>query len=248
MWPWAGTNVYGTGTGANGTLRASFKAFNDAFAKNVVESERVGDHRPGAAPALPATVKSLDLATGAVSDVPVTWAPVDPADYANAGTFTVKGTAAVSVPARRPRAGDDGRDRDRRRRYVPHRRRRRHGPGDAVPDAGRAARRSARSAAGVEGVHRLDDGERDLDRGRRGADASATRAIWSTARSAWPSRCGWTSAGDLDGTGVQRRRADRVQAADQAPRTRCAPAATRRRSLSRSRPPRRNHCRPTTLA
>jgi hypothetical protein len=47
---------------------------------------------------LPATVHSLDLATGVTSDVPVTWDAVDPSKYANAGTFTVNGTANVSVP------------------------------------------------------------------------------------------------------------------------------------------------------
>ncbi len=99
VWPWAGTNVYATGSGANGTLRASFKVFNDAFAKNVVESRVFATTDQGKAPALPATVKSLDLATGVTSDVPVAWAPVDPAGYANAGTFTVKGVAGVTVPA-----------------------------------------------------------------------------------------------------------------------------------------------------
>jgi arabinogalactan endo-1,4-beta-galactosidase len=99
VWPWAGTNVYGTGNGANGTLRASFKAFNDAFAKNVVESGVSVVTDQGKAPALPTTVKSLDPATGATADVPVTWDAVDPSKYANAGTFTVNGTAAVTVPA-----------------------------------------------------------------------------------------------------------------------------------------------------
>ena len=47
VWPWAGTNVYGVGSGANGTLRASFKAWNDAFAKNVLESQVSARHRPG---------------------------------------------------------------------------------------------------------------------------------------------------------------------------------------------------------
>ncbi len=99
VWPWAGTNVYATGSGANGTLRASFKVFNDAFAKNVVESGVSVVTDQGCAPALPATVKSLDLATGVTSDVPVTWDTVDPSKYANAGTFTVNGTANASVPA-----------------------------------------------------------------------------------------------------------------------------------------------------
>jgi arabinogalactan endo-1,4-beta-galactosidase len=99
VWPWAGTNVYATGSGANGTLRASFKVFNDAFAKNVVESRVFVATDQGKAPVLPATVKSLDLATGVTSDVPVSWDPVPAASYVNAGTFTVKGIASVTVPA-----------------------------------------------------------------------------------------------------------------------------------------------------
>src|SRR5262249_2979272 len=99
VWPWAGTNVYGVGSGANGTLRASFKAFNDAFAKNVLESQVSVVTDQGAAPALPATVKSLDLATGTTSNVPVVWNAVDPSKYATQGTFTVNGVAQVTVPA-----------------------------------------------------------------------------------------------------------------------------------------------------
>jgi arabinogalactan endo-1,4-beta-galactosidase len=99
VWPWAGTNVYGVGNGANGTLRASFKAWNDAFAKNVLESQVSVATDQGRAPALPATVKSLDVATGAIANVPVVWDAVDPASYAQAGTFTVHGVAQPTVPA-----------------------------------------------------------------------------------------------------------------------------------------------------
>ena len=99
VWPWAGTNVFGVGNGANATLRASFKAWNDAFAKNVLESRVSVPTDQGAPPQLPATVKSLDVQTGASSDVPVVWDQVDPAQYAAPGTFTVHGTAQVSVPA-----------------------------------------------------------------------------------------------------------------------------------------------------
>ena len=99
VWPWAGTNVFGTGSGANGTLRASFKVWNDAFAKNVVESEVYASTTAGLDPLLPSTVTSLDLATSAKSQVPVQWDAVDPARLAQPGTFTVHGTAQVSVPA-----------------------------------------------------------------------------------------------------------------------------------------------------
>lgn len=98
VWPWAGTNVFGTGFGANGTLRASFKVWNDAFAKNVVESHVFAATHAGMAPKLPTTVASLDLQTGARSDIGVTWDPIDPANYASPGTFTVHGTANVTVP------------------------------------------------------------------------------------------------------------------------------------------------------
>lgn len=98
VWPWAGTNVFATGSGSSGTLRASFKVWNDAFAKNVVESSLYAATPPGASPALPATVTSLDLATGTRSQVPVVWNAIDPASYATAGTFTVHGTAQVTVP------------------------------------------------------------------------------------------------------------------------------------------------------
>ena len=55
----------------------------------------------GAAPALPATVKSLDVATGAITNVPVVWDPVDPSKYVNRGSFPVNGVALMSVFAPR---------------------------------------------------------------------------------------------------------------------------------------------------
>lgn len=95
VWPWNGHSVYGV----SGTLRASFLSWNDAFAKNVVESAKSVVTSKGQAPALPSTVKSLDVATGVISDVPVTWDAVSASQYANAGaSFTVNGTAAVTVP------------------------------------------------------------------------------------------------------------------------------------------------------
>jgi len=96
VWPWAGTRVFATGRGDDGTLRASFKAWNDAFAKNVLE-DRISLVAPaGEDPALPETVRSLDPATGEVREVPVKWDPA-PED---AGTdYTVKGEAQVEVPA-----------------------------------------------------------------------------------------------------------------------------------------------------
>ena len=61
-------------------------------------------------------------------------------------------------------------DRDRRDR-------RRLGAGDAVADARRAGVLRRVHAGRGEGLHRLDDRDRDLDRGRRGADASSVPAI-----------------------------------------------------------------------
>ncbi len=46
----------------------------------------------GTAPALPATVRGA-FSDGYARDVPITWAAVDPARYAQRGTFTVTGTA-----------------------------------------------------------------------------------------------------------------------------------------------------------
>jgi arabinogalactan endo-1,4-beta-galactosidase len=99
VWPWAGTNVFATGSGANGTLRASFKVWNDAFAKNVLESSLYVGTCKGVSPVLPVTVKSLDLQSGVTSRVRVIWDAVDPASYASQGTFTVHGTGSVTVPA-----------------------------------------------------------------------------------------------------------------------------------------------------
>lgn len=98
VWPWAGTSVFATGSGANGTLRASFKAWNDAFAKNVVESAVYAATRARIAPRLPTSVHSLDLRSGALSTVQVTWDPINPGSYATRGSFTVHGTAHVTVP------------------------------------------------------------------------------------------------------------------------------------------------------
>jgi len=99
VWPWAGTNVFGVGRGENATLRASFKVWNDAFAKNVLESGVFASTSKGLAPALPMTVTSLDLATGQKTQVPVAWDAVPAASYATEGSFTVHGTARVTVPA-----------------------------------------------------------------------------------------------------------------------------------------------------
>ncbi|MBQ6540783.1 MAG: glycosyl hydrolase 53 family protein [Oscillospiraceae bacterium] len=95
VWPWNGQSVYGTGRGANSTLQASMLAWNDAFAKNVVESD-ISVPAVGGEVVLPETVKSLDVATGEITDVPVVWDAV-PEDAA--GTFTVAGQAQVEVPA-----------------------------------------------------------------------------------------------------------------------------------------------------
>jgi arabinogalactan endo-1,4-beta-galactosidase len=91
VWPWAGTQVYATGRGDDGTLRASFKAWNDGFARNVLEDRVAVTAASGKAPNLPATVRSLDLATGRISKVAVRWEPV-PAGAAS-GSYTVRGQA-----------------------------------------------------------------------------------------------------------------------------------------------------------
>ena len=95
VWPWAGTQVFATGRGDEGTLRASFKAWNDAFAKNVLEDRIAVTATAGQAPRLPATVRSLDLASGQISNVTVKWEPV-PGGIA--GRYTVRGEAQVQAP------------------------------------------------------------------------------------------------------------------------------------------------------
>ncbi|MHB8061549.1 MAG: glycosyl hydrolase 53 family protein [Ruminiclostridium sp.] len=94
VWPWAGTNVFFKGSGANGTANSSMKVWTDAYTTSVVESGVYATTNKGAAPVLPPTVKNLNVATGEITDVPVTWDTIDPASYTEAGTFTVKGTAA----------------------------------------------------------------------------------------------------------------------------------------------------------
>ncbi|MCO6044033.1 glycosyl hydrolase 53 family protein [Aeoliella sp. ICT_H6.2] len=98
VWPWAGTRVFGIGRGENGTLRASFKAWNDAFAKNVVEDRVFVATTQGQTPKLPATVRSLDLTTGQVSDVPVQWSPQPDAPDTPGATYSVHGEAQVKEP------------------------------------------------------------------------------------------------------------------------------------------------------
>jgi hypothetical protein len=88
--------VYATGRGNEGTLRASFKAWNDGFAKNVLEDRVFVGATSGQTPKLPTTVRSLDLATGQISDVDVKWEPVP--DKTGTATFTVRGEAKVQAP------------------------------------------------------------------------------------------------------------------------------------------------------
>jgi hypothetical protein len=97
IWPWAGTQVYGSGRGDQSTLLASFKAFNDGFAKNVLEDRVFVAASSGQAPKLPATVRSLDLATGQVSEVAVKWEAAVPGN-ADTATYSVRGEAQVQVP------------------------------------------------------------------------------------------------------------------------------------------------------
>ena len=100
VWPWNGQRVYGVNTEENEhsyTLYASFQAWNDAFAKNVVESSISVTTAAGEAPVLPETVKSMDMATGEIIDVEVNWDAIDADAYAAAGIFEVSGVADVNV-------------------------------------------------------------------------------------------------------------------------------------------------------
>jgi arabinogalactan endo-1,4-beta-galactosidase len=99
VWPWNGQSVYFTG----GQPRASFKAFNDAFAKNVLESVVSVVVEPDAQAALPSTVKSLDVATGVVTNVPVAWGPIEDGKAVGVADVTVpatgRGKAMTAVTA-----------------------------------------------------------------------------------------------------------------------------------------------------
>lgn len=100
VWPWNGQRVYGVNSEENEhsyTLYASFQAWNDAFAKNVVESSISVTTAAGEAPVLPETVKSMDMATGEITDVEVNWDAIDADAYAAAGIFEVSGVADVNV-------------------------------------------------------------------------------------------------------------------------------------------------------
>jgi arabinogalactan endo-1,4-beta-galactosidase len=94
IWSWAGTNVYFTGRDNNGTARASMKAYLDAYATSVVESDIYVTTYEGIAPVLPSTVKNLDTASGEITDAAVTWDEYAPSLYNKEGSFTVNGIAA----------------------------------------------------------------------------------------------------------------------------------------------------------
>ncbi|HCC35393.1 MAG TPA: hypothetical protein DEQ02_07085 [Ruminococcaceae bacterium] len=102
VWPWNGSSVYqvrpGGGRTGPATLQASFKSWNDAFAKNVLESDFGFVTKIGTPITLPATIKSLDVATGAITNVPVVWDSFDNSVFTNGGSITVSGTADVTVP------------------------------------------------------------------------------------------------------------------------------------------------------
>ena len=99
---WGGSGSYQYGPvnfTTSGTTRqpyASIKVYKDAFATNAVESGIYVTTLTGTAPALPATVKNINAATGVITDVPVSWGNVTASSYAAPGTFTVTGTATTS--------------------------------------------------------------------------------------------------------------------------------------------------------
>jgi len=76
---------------------ASFLAFTQGRAVNALEAAVYITTAPGVAPALPATVKSVDAKTGAITDVAVNWPAINASQYASEGTFTVKNVEADGV-------------------------------------------------------------------------------------------------------------------------------------------------------
>ena len=89
VWPWNGQSVYFAG----GEPRASFLVWNDAFAIAVVESSVYVTTTVGKSATLPTTVKNLNVATGVITDVAVTW---DSALFSTAGVFEIKGIASAT--------------------------------------------------------------------------------------------------------------------------------------------------------
>lgn len=74
--------------------RAEYQTVLEGFAPEIAVTEVApitASTRAGTAPALPKA--TLTSASGATSTVDVAWEGVDPADYATAGTFTVRGIA-----------------------------------------------------------------------------------------------------------------------------------------------------------
>jgi arabinogalactan endo-1,4-beta-galactosidase len=98
-WGGSGSYQYGpvnfTTSGNPRQPYASIKVYKDAFPANAVESGIYVTTKAGAAPALPATVRNIDAATGVITDVPVSWGTVNASSFAAPGTFTVAGTAAT---------------------------------------------------------------------------------------------------------------------------------------------------------
>jgi len=89
VWPWNGQRVYFS----EGQPYASFKVWNDAFATNVIESVVYLTVVEGEKPVLPTRIKNLDVGTGVVSDVDVTWSDMV---FSGVGTVTIDGVATCN--------------------------------------------------------------------------------------------------------------------------------------------------------
>ncbi|MDR1440640.1 MAG: glycosyl hydrolase 53 family protein [Clostridiales bacterium] len=101
VWSWGGTGSFQYGpvnfttTGSEREPFASMKVFKDAIATNALESEVYVTHPAGSAPILPATVKSVDAATGEQSRAAVAWDAIDASLCSAAGAFSVSGVAST---------------------------------------------------------------------------------------------------------------------------------------------------------
>ena len=72
------------------------KVWNDVYTDKYRGEQVYLTTTPGSAPSLPSKINNLDIASGTIAPVSVTWNNIDPAEYASEGTFEVSGTAVTN--------------------------------------------------------------------------------------------------------------------------------------------------------
>ncbi|TDC41024.1 hypothetical protein E1166_13365 [Micromonospora sp. KC213] len=89
------------GSGANGTCGPRSRFGTTRSPRTSLKSHVFAPTRARVAPALPTTVRSLDLRTGVRSTVKVTWSVINPESYATSDTFTANGIRERHQPRQR---------------------------------------------------------------------------------------------------------------------------------------------------